>query len=122
MECVSPCGSCQESNFYSCLSCEDGANGQQLVGSLCLYETTIYYQIVTTSLAIIFILPVLVRKRSLVLIKILDLIQLASYFKLIKGHAVNRNIWLYLNMRGWGDFDEGWKIIEGDPTVPIWTN
>ena len=81
-----------------------------------------YFQIVTTCLAVIFIIPVLARKRALVLIKILDLIQIASYFKLIKGHAANRNIWLYLNMRGWGDFDEGWKIVSEDPTVPIWTN
>lgn len=25
-------------------------------------------------------------------------------------------------MRGWGAWSEGWEIITGDPSVPVWTN
>lgn len=68
-----------------------------------------------------FILPVLLRRRCLTLVKILDYVQLAAYFKLIKGYAYNRHIWLYLGMRSWGDWSDGWNIISGDVSPPIWT-
>lgn len=80
-----------------------------------------YYQIATTCLIIMFILPVLLRKRCLTLVKILDYVQLAAYFKLIKGYAYNRHIWLYLGMRSWADWSDGWNIISGDVAPPIWT-
>ena len=66
------------------------------------------YQIVGTCLSIMFIVPVLIRKRSLILVKILDLIQISSYFKFIVGYCPYRHVWLYLNMRGWGFWAEGW--------------
>lgn len=55
------------------------------------------------------------------MVKIVDFIQLATYFKLIYGYTSNRHIWLYLGMRAWGDWSEGWTIISGDSTTPIWT-
>jgi hypothetical protein len=100
--CDSPCQTCTSTNFYSCLSCIDPT--QILTGSLCLTTPTIYYQIATTCLAFLFILPILIRKRSLTMIKILDFIQIAAYFKLIKGYNANRHVWLYLGMRSWGDW------------------
>lgn len=117
--CETPCQTCTISNFYSCTSCIDAS--QVLTGSLCLTTPTFYFQIVTTCLAFFMIIPVLMRKRCLTMVKIVDYIQLACYFKLIKGYSSNRHIWLYLGMRSWGDWSEGWKIIESDPTVPIWT-
>ena len=98
--CVTPCQTCFSNNFYSCLTCTDLT--QTLNNFLCITSTNMVYQIITTSLMIIFILPVLLRKRSLVLVKILDFIQICSYFKFIIGYTNFRHVYLYLNMRGWG--------------------
>lgn len=116
--CTPPCQTCFTSNFYSCLTC---APGLTLSSSLCLTSPTQYYQIITTCLVFLFILPILLRKRGLTLVKILDLIQLAAYFKLLRGYCANRHVWLYLGMRGWGDWAEGWKLVSGGLAMPIWT-
>lgn len=118
--CVTPCLTCTAENFYSCSTCSDPS--QVLTGSLCLTSPTIYYQIVTTCLIFLFIIPILMRKRCLTLLKIVDFIQFAAYFKLIRGYSLNRHIWLYLGMRSWGDWAEGWAIVEGSSTTPIWVN
>lgn len=55
------------------------------------------------------------------MVKIMDYIQLAAYFKLILGYTSNRHIWLYLGMRSWTPWTEGWAIISTDYTTPIWT-
>jgi hypothetical protein len=49
-------------------------------------------------LALFIILPLL-RKRSLVLIKIFDIIQTVAYFKYINGYIYYRRNYLYLDMR-----------------------
>lgn len=118
--CVTPCETCSTANFYSCLTCADSTH--TLTGSLCITSTTMVYQIITTSFMILFILPVLLRKRCVVLVKILDFIQICSYFKFIVAYNPNRHVFLYLNMRGWGTWEEGWQIVEGDLTPSIWTN
>lgn len=119
--CVTPCLTCSANNFYSCLSCIDST--QTLTNStLCITPPTFYFQIVTTCLIFFLILPILLRKRCITMVKILDYIQLAAYFKLIRGYSGNRQIWLYLGMRAWGDWSEGWAVIGEDPTTPIWTN
>lgn len=93
-----------------------------LTGSLCITTPPIYFQIATICTVAFFILPVILRKRSLTLIKILDFIQLAAYFKLINGYPTNRHVWLYLSMRSFGSWADGWAIITDDQTPPIWLN
>lgn len=118
--CIYPCLTCSDFNFYSCLSCSNSS--QVLTGSLCITAPPIYYQIASVCAVIFFILPVLMRKRCLTLIKILDYIQIAAYFKLINGYPTNRHVWLYLGMRSWGNWADGWEILSYDQTTPIWTN
>jgi hypothetical protein len=67
-------------------------------------------------------MPFILRKRSLTLLKIIDLIQLASYFKLINGYPFTRHIWLYLGMRSWGNWAEGWSLVLAEQKPPIWIN
>lgn len=117
--CITPCQTCTSDNFYSCLSC--ASTTETLTGSLCLTTPTLYYQIVTTCLVFLLIIPVLLRKRCLTMVRILDYIQLAAYFKLIRGYTANRHIWLYLGMRSWANWSEGWSVIGGDVAPPIWT-
>lgn len=117
--CQSPCLACSADYFYSCLSC--ASSSDTLTGSLCLPTPTFYYQIATTCLIFLFIIPVLLRKRCLTLVRIIDFIQIAAYFKLIRGYTSNRHIWLYLGMRSWANWSEGWALITNDPTTPIWT-
>lgn len=52
----------------------------------------------------------------------MDFIQLAAYFKLINGYPTNRHVWLYLSMRSFGSWADGWAIITDDQTPPIWLN
>ena len=117
--CISPCQTCTDNNFYSCTSCISGTGS--LSDSLCVSETTLGFQIVTTCLMILFIVPVLARKRCLVLVRVLDMIQIVSYFKFIRAYNVQRQVWLYAGMRAWGTWSEGWQIISGDPGPPVWT-
>lgn len=118
--CIDPCLTCSASNYYSCQTCSD--HTQVLTGSLCITTPPVYYQIAGVCAVALFVLPILMRKRCLTLIKILDFIQLAAYFKLINGYSTNRHIWLYLGMRSWGNWADGWAIVAGDQAPPIWTN
>ena len=118
--CELPCQTCTLPNFYSCLTCAD--TSQVLTNTLCLTTPTLYYQIATTCMIILFIIPVIIRRRCLTLVKILDFVQLAAYVKLIRGYSYNRHIWIYLGMRSWGDWAEGWNILSGDISPPLWTN
>ncbi len=62
------------------------------------------------------------RKRCVTLMRIFDSIQLVAYFKYINGFLANRHNYLYLGMRAWGDWSEGWGLFsfDSDITVPIW--
>lgn len=64
------------------------------------------------------------RKRSVTLMRVFDAIQIVSYFKYINGYIQNRQVFLYLGMRAWGDWSEGWNLISNnnDISLPIWTN
>jgi hypothetical protein len=61
-------------------------------------------QIVCTFLLIVFVLPNLMRKRCVTLMRILDAIQIVAYFKYINGFLANRQNYLYLGMRAWGSW------------------
>lgn len=119
--CYNPCATCSSTAFNSCLTCSDStltpSNG------LCLYQPYELIQIITTCLIFIFVIPPLIRKRSVTLIRIFDAIQLASYFKYINGYIPFRQDFLYLSMRSWGGWAEGWNLFSSsdDFTVPIWT-
>ena len=117
--CEIPCQTCSQSAFYSCMSCLDSS--QVLVNTLCVTTPSLYYQIATTCCILLFVLPVIIRKRCLTLIKILDYVQIVAYFKLIKGYTSVRHVWLYAGMRSFGDWSDGWSIISGDVSPPIWT-
>jgi hypothetical protein len=72
---------------------------------------------------IVFVLPNLMRKRSVSLVRIFDAVQMVSYFKYINGYLPNRHNYLYLGMRTWSEWSEGWNLITlaGDISLPIWT-
>jgi hypothetical protein len=72
---------------------------------------------------IIFFLPNLMRKRSVTLIRIFDAVQIVSYYKYINGYFPNRHNYLYLGMRSWSEWSEGWNLVTlaGDIALPIWT-
>ena len=72
---------------------------------------------------IVFVLPNLMRKRSVSLVRIFDAVQTVSYFKYINGYSPNRHNYLYLGMRSWSEWSEGWDLISltGDISLPIWT-
>lgn len=63
------------------------------------------------------------RKRCVTLMRIFDAIQIVAYFKYINGFLPNRQNYLYLGMRSWGQWAEGWDLItmDGDIKLPIWT-
>lgn len=63
------------------------------------------------------------RKRCVTLIRIFDAIQIVAYYKYINGFLANRQNYLYMGMRAWGDWREGWKLVvlDGDITLPVWT-
>jgi hypothetical protein len=121
--CIDPCSTCTSTTFNTCTLCSDlsitANNG------LCLYQPYMLIQIITTCLIFLFVVPPLIRKRSVTLIRIFDAIQLASYFKYINGYISFRQDYLYLGMRSWTDnWSEGWALISSsnDITLPIWTN
>lgn len=72
----------------------------------------------------LFIILPLVRKRSLVLIKLLDIIQMTAYFKYINAFICYRSNFLYLDMRAMHPWDEGWKLLNlaNDLVTPIFSN
>lgn len=111
--CISPCLSCSESNFHSCLACDSSSI---LNDTICLpdIEQYWYIQIITACMIIFFVLPLIARKRSVVLVKLLDFVQIISYFKLINGYTGGRFIWVFLGMRSWGTWSEGWNFFSGD--------
>lgn len=63
------------------------------------------------------------RKRSVTLIRIFDAIQIVAYFKYINGFLQNRHNYLYLAMRSWGQWSEGWALmnVDSDLVLPVWT-
>lgn len=82
-----------------------------------------YIQLGTTCMLIVFILFPLFRKRSMVLLRIFDMIQMAAFFKYINGFVSYRTNYLYLGMNGALSWSEGFQIlsIDGDFTPPIFT-
>ena len=119
--CIDPCTTCSANNFYSCLTCTSTAY-TYTDSSLCIIRPNYYLHVASTCLLLVFVFPILLRKRGVVLVRILDYIQMAALFKLINGYTDMRSTWVYLGLRGWGYWEEGWDIISGDQTVPIWVN
>jgi hypothetical protein len=121
--CVDPCSTCTSTTFNSCTLCANVSITS--INGLCLNHPYMLIQIITTCLIFLFVIPPLIRKRSVTLIRILDAIQLTSYFKYINGYISFRHDYLYLGMRSWTDnWSEGWALISSsnDMTLPIWTN
>ena len=71
----------------------------------------------------IFILMPLFRKRSMVLMKILDAIQIVAYFKYINAFINYRVDFLYLDMRAVTPWNEGLQVltVTNDFTIPVFT-
>lgn len=126
MSCTTPCLTCSSSSaFSSCLSCDTTVSSSfTLTGTLCLQEPTWYIQLACTCLLFLFILLPLVRKRSVVLLKIFDAIQMAAYFKYINAFVYYRRNYLYLDMRSMNPWNEGWQLltISGDLVTPVFLN
>jgi hypothetical protein len=121
--CVDPCSTCTSTTFNACTVCADSSITAS--NGLCLYQPYMLIQIITTCMIFIFVIPPLIRKRSVTLIRIFDAIQLAAYFKYINGYIQYRQDYLYLGMRSWTDnWSEGWALISdsSDITLPIWVN
>ncbi len=53
---------------------------------------------------ILFVIPNLMRKRCVSLMRIFDAIQIVYYFKYINGYLANRHNYLYLGMRSWNQW------------------
>lgn len=125
MSCTTPCLTCSSTAFSSCQTCDTSLNSDfTLTGSLCLADPTWYIQLGCTCFLFIFALLPLIRKRSMVLIKILDIIQMAAYFKYINAFIYYRHNYLYLDMRSMKSWNEGWKLltVSGDLTIPVYLN
>jgi hypothetical protein len=73
---------------------------------------------------IVFIFPLLIRKRSVTLVRILDAVQIVAYFKYFNGYIQARENFLYLGMRAWASWAEGWSLLtlDNDFSIPFWTN
>ena len=100
MTCTAPCLTCTGTTFASCLTCDTSLNPDfTLSGSQCIIAPNWILQLACTSMLLVFILMPLLRKRSLVLIKLLDIIQTIAYFKYINGFVYYRSNYLYLDMR-----------------------
>lgn len=121
----SPCSTCSPTNFYSCTACDTSISSSfYLKGTFCQIDPLWYIQLASTCMLALFILLPLFRKRSMVLLRILDIIQMAAYFKYINGYIFYRTNYLYLGMRGMVPWNEGIKMltISNDRTVPIFTS
>ena len=100
MSCAQPCATCSASTFASCLTCDTSLNPDFLLqSSQCIIEPKWYIQLPCTFLLLLFILFPLCRKRSLVLMKIYDIIQTVAYFKYINSYIYYRHNYLYMEMR-----------------------
>jgi hypothetical protein len=100
MSCSTPCLSCTGTSFTSCLSCDTSINSNSvLLGSQCDSEPTWFIQLPCTCLFLLFAIMPLVRKRSLVLMRIFDAVQMVSFFKYINAFVYYRHNLLYLEMR-----------------------
>ena len=100
MSCTSPCLTCISKKFYSCSSCDTTLSSSYVLsGSQCIITPTWYIQLACTCLLALFIILPLIRKRSMVLTKILDIIQTVAFFKYINGYIFYRHNYLYLDMR-----------------------
>ncbi len=125
MSCSSPCFACSLNNFYSCTACDTSVNASYyLKGSFCQTDPVWFLQLAGTCMLALFILFPLFRKRSMVLLRILDIIQMAAYFKYINGFIFYRTSYLYLGMRGMTPWNEGIQVmsVSNDRTVPIFTS
>jgi hypothetical protein len=60
----------------------------------------------------------------MVLLRILDIVQMAAYFKYINAYIYYRTDYLYLGMRGMNPWNEGLSVlsVSNDRTVPIFTS
>ena len=122
MSCTSPCLGCISNNFYACSSCDTSLNSSYtLSGSQCIVTPTWYIQLACTCFLFIFVLLPLIRKRSMVLTKLLDIIQTVAYFKYINAFIYYRDNYLYLDMRSMSPWSEGWQLLtlSGDLVTPI---
>ena len=121
---VSPCLTSSASNFYSCTSCDTSLSSSlYLKGSLCISDPLWYLQLAATCMLTLFAILPLSKRRSVTLLRILDAVQIAAYFKYINGFIFYRTDYLYLGMRGFNPWNEGIQVISlsGDRTVPIFT-
>ena len=123
MSCVQPCATCSASTFAACLSCDTTLDSSYILsGAQCIIEPTWYIQLACTCMLLLFILFPLLRKRSLVLTKIYDIIQTVAYFKYINSYIYYRHNYLYLEMRAMTPWSEGWEIFTGvssDMVTPV---
>lgn len=125
MSCSSPCLTCSGTSFASCLTCDTGINPDAVLsGSQCDSAPIWYIQLACTCLFLIFALMLLIRKRSLVLVRILDAVQMVAYFKYINSFVYYRHNLLYLEMRSMNPWTEGWQLltISGDLVTPVFLN
>lgn len=124
MSCTSPCLTCISNNFYSCLTCDISiSESLTLNNNLCQINPTWYIQIAGTCMLAVFLFFPLLRKRSMVLIRIFDIVQFVSYFKYINGFLIYRHNYIYLDMRSIPPWYEGFSLfsLSGDRTIPIFT-
>ena len=122
MSCVQPCSTCSAPTFASCTSCDTTLDADFILSSLqCIIEPKWYIQLACTCMLLFFVVLPLCRKRSLVLIKILDIIQVVAYFKFINGYIYYRHNYLYIEMRSMTPWSEGWKLVQAsfDMVTPV---
>lgn len=120
-----PCLACSPTNFYSCTSCDTSiSSSYYLAGTLCIIDPNWYIQLACTCTLAVFVVLPLLRKRSMVVLRILDMIQVAAYFKYINGYVFYRTSYLYLGMNGMYPWSEGLRLLtlSNDRTVPIFTS
>lgn len=122
MVCTAPCLTCSAFNFYSCKTCDLTLNSNSvLTSSQCDSLPTWYIQLACTCMLFLFIALPLIRKRSMVLTKIFDMVQTVSFFKYINGFIYYRHNLLYLDMRSFYPWSEGWQLLSfsSDQVIPI---
>lgn len=122
MSCTPPCLTCTNPNFYSCNSCDLTINSNSILTySQCDSSPTWYIQLACTCMLFLFIGIPLIRKRSMVLTKIFDIIQMAAFFKYINSFIYYRHNLLYLDMRSFYPWSEGWQLfsLSSDQVIPI---
>jgi hypothetical protein len=121
----SPCKAGFGSIYYECSICDPDIDPNLYIkNGLCITDPVWYIQLATACMLLVFILFPLFRKRSMVLLRLLDMIQMAAFFKYINGFVYYRTNYLYLGMNGALSWTEGFQIlsVDGDITPPIFMN